>query len=150
MLFSMAHCNARTLLGEKSLRVTGQRLSILDHIITSNDPISANDLHELITGDSKIDLATVYRVLKVLLDHKIIREVLSADGVQFYELSCMHNPVHPHFRCENCGKISCLDPLTFEDTLLFSAAAGAGSIKDISVTLTGVCSACLKQQEETK
>lgn len=137
----METCKARSLLESKKIRITGKRVEVLEAIIQSEKPVDATYLHDAAGGKETLDLATVYRALKTLKEHNLIREVLNADGIQFYELACVHNPVHPHFRCTSCGAIECLPPLPLEQTIPLTNI-GTGTVHEISLTLSGQCHQC--------
>ena len=107
----MDKCNAKTLLGQNNLKVTQQRLLLLDTKIDSEKIFSAISLQEKVRD--RMDLVTIYRILSVFLENKIIRDVISNDTTRFYELSCEHHPVHPHFICKKCNTIICLSAINY-------------------------------------
>lgn len=99
-------CRPETLLNLGNIKITRQRLMLLGRIISIDSAFSANDLYEKL--EDRIDLVTIYRTLQLLCDRKILREVINRDDRRYYELSCIHNPVHPHFYCSSCRKIYCI------------------------------------------
>lgn len=101
----MDRCRPETLLNHSNIKITRQRLTVLGLIVSIDSSFSANDLHEALKG--RLDIVTIYRTLQLLCERKILREVMNCDDRQYYELSCEHNPVHPHFYCNLCRKIYC-------------------------------------------
>lgn len=138
----MDKCDSRNLLRTNNLKVTKQRLMLLNSIISSNSIFSANDLHKELKSD--MDLATIYRILGAFLEKGIVREILTPEESKIYELACIHNPVHPHFNCNICGKISCLEAA--DENLLSKLKAEYSNflISDISIQFTGTCINCTK------
>lgn len=102
----MDKCRSESLLGEKGIKITKQRITVLDLIISKDSSFCANDLFADLKG--KMDIVTIYRNLQLLCGENIIREVMNRGDSQYFELSCIHNPVHPHFYCSSCRKIFCI------------------------------------------
>lgn len=102
----MDKCTPESLLEGRNIKLTRQRLIVLNAIIGTGKPFSASDLHENL--ESEMDLATIYRNLEMLCGEGIIRQVMNEKERQYYELACEHNPEHPHFYCNSCGKIYCM------------------------------------------
>jgi Fe2+ or Zn2+ uptake regulation protein len=102
----MKHCESEILLQDKKIKVTKQRVTVLDLIISKDSSFCANDLFDELKG--QLDLVTIYRNLQLLCDEKILREVMNKEDRQYFELACVHNPVHPHFYCSSCKKIFCI------------------------------------------
>ncbi|HOP62766.1 MAG TPA: transcriptional repressor [Spirochaetota bacterium] len=102
----MDKCTPESLLEGKKIKLTRQRQVVLDTIISSGRPFCAAELHEEL--NEKMDLATIYRNLDIFSSEGIIRQVMNENERQYYELACRHNPEHPHFYCNRCGKIYCM------------------------------------------
>lgn len=143
----METCIAKDLLSSKHIKKTEQRLNILNEIILIKHPFNANELHNRLKNKFYVDLATIYRVLNILLKYKIIREVMILDGLKYYELSCIHNPVHPHLYCEECHKIICLNSITFDESLQILKLKNEHIIKNVSINLNGICKNCWQSME---
>jgi len=92
----------------KQLRSEGQRITkqkklVLDILLENmNYMLSASQIIELMKS-SKMDTATVYRILQAFSDTGVIESLLSPDGVTKYKI-CEHKP-HHHMICKYCGKI---------------------------------------------
>jgi len=102
----MDKCRPESLLNDKKLKVTRQRLTILDFIISRDASFCANDLYDELKAE--LDLVTIYRNLQTLFEAGILREVMNRSDRQYFELACVHNPVHPHFYCSSCRRIFCM------------------------------------------
>ena len=102
----MDKCRPESLLNDRKIKVTKQRLTILDFIISRDSSFCANDLYDELKAE--LDLVTIYRNLQTLFEAGILREVMNRSDRQYFELACVHNPVHPHFYCSSCMKIFCM------------------------------------------
>lgn len=102
----MDECKARSLLGGKNIKVTKQRLAVLDLIISIDGSFCADDLFTELKNE--MDIVTIYRNLILLCREGILREVMNKNDRQYFEISCIHNPSHPHFYCISCNKIYCM------------------------------------------
>ncbi|HPO49120.1 MAG TPA: Fur family transcriptional regulator [Spirochaetota bacterium] len=136
----MDKCDAKSLLTKNNLKLTKQRIILLETIIDSEKVFSAASLEEKVKKN--MDLVTIYRIISVFLENKIIREVFSNDAVRFYELSCEHNPLHPHFFCKKCGKLYCLNSIDKKHFSNLIALYPDYSIEEFSLQFSGVCSKC--------
>jgi Fe2+ or Zn2+ uptake regulation protein len=136
----MDKCNANNILKKNKLKSTRQRILLLEAIINSEKVFSANSLHERIKN--RMDLVTIYRILSILLEKKIIREIVSNETTKFYELSCEHNPVHPHFICDKCKNIICLGEIDRKEIANLEKYSEDNLIKTIIIQFTGTCNKC--------
>jgi len=139
-------CNPKDLLKQESIKITKNRLDVLKKMIESGTLLDASSLHKRLNANSKINLATVYRILKLLREKGILRSIRGENGIELFEMACQHNPLHPHFYCRKCGKTFCLKPLYF-DVLktLFPMAEGC-DVENIAITLSGICPRCKKEK----
>ncbi len=74
--------------------------------------------HDLIQSEikTKIDRATIYRVLNRFCEDGWVHRIVGDDGRQYFAL-CLHcdqqnhqhRHNHFHFRCLVCGKVECLE-----------------------------------------
>lgn len=135
-------------LKDNSLKLTGQRLTILSMLIENNEKhLSAEDIHNLLLDSGeKIGIATVYRTLGVLEKLNMIARLYVDDGCIRYQVLDPHKAhEHHHLICQRCGNI-----LDMQDDLLDNLE---NKIKDIygfkvlnhKVKFYGICSDCFKK-----
>ena len=87
------------------LRRTGQRDLILDIFLSTEEHLTADDLHWLVhKKDPSIGHTTVYRTLKLLTEAGLAREVRFGDNKTYYEHHYNHEH-HDHMICTECGKV---------------------------------------------
>ena len=90
-------------LKNKGLRVTPQRLKILNVFLNTEDHVSMEELFlKIRQQDSSVGQVTVYRTLKILCEAGIASAVNFEDGMVRYEPRDLHH--HDHLVCEKCGR----------------------------------------------
>lgn len=86
-------------LKERGLRITPQRLLILETIQKLKNHPTVEDIHQELPY---ISLATIYNNVKLFVKLRILSELPYGTGISKYE---MYNANHYHIICESCGKI---------------------------------------------
>ena len=127
---------------KKNLRETPQRGLILDEFLKREEHTTAEELYDIAKKrDRTIGQATVYRVLKLLCEAGLAREVDFGDGVMRYEHLYRHQH-HDHLVCRSCGRtVEVCDPVIEE--LQESLATSYGFVlQDHELYLYGQCAKC--------
>ena len=143
----------REMLKEKGLKVTSQRLLVLE--IMAEHPgehLTAEQIFDLVRVQyPEIGLATIYRTVQVLVDLRLIDKVSFDDGFARYELGEFDGEQkhhHHHAICRLCGQV-----ISFEDDLLEALERAVYdrmgfTVVDHEVKLYGYCKECRKKFEE--
>ena len=78
----------KEMLKEKGLKVTNQRLLVLQVLAEHGDEhMTAEDIFELVKEDyPEIGLATIYRTVQLLLDMQLVDRIMLDDGCVRYEI----------------------------------------------------------------
>jgi len=142
----MQNHDAVSLLRRVQIRATKKKAAILNALACSTRPVDAYSIHHRVSSRLPTDLATVYRTLALFKEKGIIRDVIDDSGVQFFELKSSAQPLHAHFRCARCRKYYCLPEFNYEETDFISSFAEDFDVREISVTLSGVCPNCQQEQ----
>lgn len=142
----------KTLLKEKGLKVTMQRIEILEALEDRPDEhLTAEEIYELVKErNPDIGLATVYRTIQLLAELNLIDKLNLGDGFVRYEIGrqsgdgTTHH--HHHLVCLNCGNV-----LTFQDDLLEALEhrikeTMGFEVVDHEVKLLGYCSECKEEK----
>ncbi len=142
----------KELLKENGLKVTTQRIAILDVLQSRPDThLTAEEIYECVREQyPEIGLATVYRTILLLSDLHLIDKLNLDDGYVRYEIGkkqggmgCHH---HHHLICLRCGNV-----FSFEGDMLDSLenkikeAMGFETL-DHEVKLYGYCKECQKNR----
>jgi len=138
----MDKCKSMEILKSNKIRVTRAREAIIDIIIALNKPFSVNELYAIYLQKNKTEITTIYRFIVVLAEKKIIRDIGNFNNTQYYELACVHNPLHPHFFCNVCHKIQCLKQLSTDDFIRLSGYVNNNTINEVKIIMAGICEKC--------
>jgi Fur family transcriptional regulator, peroxide stress response regulator len=88
---------------EKGLKVTPQRIAILEAIIKLNNHPTADNIIEYIRKNHpNISVATVYKVLDALVANELIKKVKTEKDIMRYD-AIMEN--HHHIYCSDSDRI---------------------------------------------
>lgn len=141
---SITKGEARQLLHESALRATAPRLAVLRVLAEAHSPLSHTEVLQRL-GETDWDPATIYRNLVKLRDAGVAPVVSRADGIDRYALALGPGDGHrhPHFFCEECGRITCL-PAELTASMAI-AGPWAASIHNAVVQFRGECPECLRQ-----
>lgn len=137
----------KEMLREKGLKVTNQRLMVLETMAEHpGEHLAAEEIYELVRKQyPEIGLATIYRTVQVLVDLHVIDKVTFDDGFARYELEATgedRHHRHHHAICQKCGAV-----LSFEDDLLDTLEQAlyeteGFTVTDHEVKLYGYCRKC--------
>lgn len=128
-----------------SLKVTPQRMLIVETFLNDCDHLTTEELYELVKkADPSVGQATVYRTVKLLCESGIAKEVHFGDGITRYEQK-YGNKHHDHLICEQCNKnIEVLDEQI--EKLQEELAARYGFVlTSHRMYLYGICEECRKK-----
>ncbi len=138
----------KELLKDKGLKITNQRLLVLEALASCPDRhMTAEEIYEIVkAGCPEIGLATVYRTIQLLLELHLIDRINLDDGYVRYEIgdvgedSAKHH--HHHLICLGCGEV-----ISFQDDLLEELEEKIKEttnfkIMDHEVKLYGYCEKC--------
>lgn len=136
----------KALLKSKGLKVTAQRLAVLDVLQQRVDAhLTAEEIFDLVReSHPDIGLATVYRTITLLSDMGIIEKLNLDDGFIRYEIgkSSPGGHRHHHLICLKCGRVfsfekDFMEPLENEITKLTGFI-----VVNHEVKLFGYCRDC--------
>ena len=120
------------------IRVSHQRLLILDYLITNPIHPTADKIYrDLKQVDPIISQATVYNTLNLFVKHKLVKELDFNLEAKRYEFSKEN---HGHFICESCGLIEDIEV----DDVDIPKDLKDYEIDTIEVIYRGICKSCKK------
>ncbi len=95
----------KSFLKQRGLKYPRKRKQILEEVSSLHRHFTADLLYDKLRQQKKnISRATVYRCLPLLVDSGILRETVSLEGKNNYELN-QKNQHHDHLLCVACGRI---------------------------------------------
>lgn len=131
------------------VKVTQQRMTILEHIFNGKKHVTAQDVFEKVKITSpEIGFATVYRFLRTLSDHKILTELRMNGLPARYEWA--NKKHHDHLSCKSCGKIVEFENNEIETLQLQVANKHGFKLLSHVLELYGTCPSCLIEEKIPK
>lgn len=105
----------RNKLSEKGLKVTPQRIAILEAIVKlSNHPTADNIIEYIRKNHPNIATATVYKVLDALVANHLIKKVKTEKDIMRYD-AVMEN--HHHLYCSDSDRIEDYNDIELNELL---------------------------------
>lgn len=143
----------KKLLKEKGLKVTAQRLAVLETVASRpEEHLTAEEIFTLVkVSCPDIGLATVYRTVQLLLELELIDRISLDDGFIRYEIADARKSEHHrhhHLICLKCGSVT-----AFQRDMLEALETGVKTalgfhVTDHEVKLYGFCRDCLEKRKE--
>lgn len=126
-------------LSEHGVKPSFQRIKILDYLVNEKNHPTVNDIYlALLPVIPTLSKTTVYNTLNLLIENRIVNEVLVEENEVRYEFA---EAFHGHFKCESCGKLF--------DVPLKLDLEGISDLRRYAITeqhifFKGICGNCLK------
>ena len=140
-------CDYPALLQDRELDCTSNRLKVFEIIGNSHCPLSAQKILEQVNRSQDINRVTVYRILDLLVEKKLVERISAGDRSFRYGLAPNDNHRrHAHFYCMDCGKMECLSPESPGVNVERLEQTFPGLIERVEVRLDGFCESCLEDQ----
>ena len=137
----MTDIDATEVLVSRGLRVTAQRITVLDAMIAELGDTTAQALHErLRPAHPQLGMATVYRTLNALADAGVL-DRLHHEGTSTCYRYCAPGH-HHHLTCRSCHAVVELRDCDLASWAQHVAAAHGFAAAQHSVELSGICGAC--------
>ena len=136
------------LLREKGLKVTNQRLKVLEAIASCpEEHLTAEEIYELVKADGpEIGLATVYRTIQLLNELGLIDRISFDDGAVRYEIGSAPDREqkhrHHHLICRRCGRVFSFQEDLLEELEAKITATTGFAVVNHEVKLYGYCREC--------
>ena len=138
-------CNYERLLNSSELKATENRLQVLQVVGNNSYPLSADDIFKTMERNSAINRVTVYRILDLLVDHRLVDRISTGGRAFYYGLAPnRHHQPHPHFYCKECGQMDCLNPSSMSVDMATLQNTFPGQIDKIEIRVDGICKNCMK------
>jgi Fur family transcriptional regulator, ferric uptake regulator len=93
--------NIEKIINTKNIKLTTARKAILEILISSDKPLSYED----IKNELSMDKATFYRNITKFEEESIINSFESNDKKRYFEVQ---KTKHSHFICTTCSEIECI------------------------------------------
>lgn len=125
-------------LRDQGLKITAPRFQVIERVARYEETNFTAE--ELAAALAPVGRATVYRTLKLLLDHALVCRVIMGDGAVSYRLS--HKGHHHHLVCVSCGATEDIDLADVESVLSTVRDATEYEVIGHRLEIYGVCPTC--------
>ena len=130
--------DTKELLKKADLKVTPQRILILEVIRKSGHATIEYIYSEVKKQYPSISIATVYKNIHNLYEKGVLKEIKPRNDKAFYELAIS---THSHFICINCNTIYDVEPCS--DVILSKCAVDVpGKALESELNIYGICENC--------
>lgn len=132
--------NYTNLLKEYDLKVTPQRVAIVEELY-NNGHMNIDDLYKkLLSKFPSISLATIYKNINAMVEKVFLSEVKLPNSKSVYELVKVE---HAHLVCSSCGDI---EDIMLDASSILEEASKITSFKidSTNIVLSGICPKCSK------
>lgn len=133
-------------LRERGLKLTQQRLQILERAVAVDEHFNAEELFELLRNDNqRISKATVYRTLALLVEAELLDTHDFERGHTLYERAAHGTAHHDHLICLGCDRV--FEFHSEEIEALQDVVAKRFDFQMVSHThqIYGICGRCQRQ-----
>lgn len=137
----------KQIIRDMNLKVTDQRICILQTLHEGRRHVSAQEVFELVAERfPEMGFATVYRFLRELVDNQIVTEVRMGGQPARYELTPRAH--HDHLTCTHCSKICEFENEEIEKLQEKVAKQFGFTLVSHVLELYGVCTDCQRKQKQ--
>lgn len=135
----------RTRLGDRSVRFTATRQTVVAELARTEGPVTPADLHDRL--GAAVPLSSLYRTLATLDECGIVRRTHDGEGITRFELAEWLNGHHHHLVCTACGEVRDVEiDRDWEHTvgsLVRRVAAASGyTVTGHRIDIEGKCARC--------
>lgn len=135
------HDETDAFLRRAGLRRTPVRVGVVETLSRAGRPMSVPQILGKLKG---VDSVTVYRTLNTFVKKGLVHRVKSDDRSWMYAMGPkLAEHEHPHFVCESCGKVECLEDSVIPDSFVKSLSVDRDyRVTYPEVVLHGTCPTC--------
>jgi len=121
----------------------GARARVIEFLDRQDCCVGAQEIYEALRSRGEpVGLASVYRVLDVLAEKRLVQRVDLGDGVTRFETIRRPDDHHHHIVCDDCGKIEPFADDRLEQALRQVEQRSGYVVAGHDIVLRGACSAC--------
>lgn len=135
-------CNFHEVLVQRRLRPTPLRLKVLEILGSEARAWQARKILDTLRSRRPVNKVTIYRILDNFVQLGLVRKLPSEGAAALYELACEHHPPHPHFQCQACGEVQCLEPVALEQVWQELKGPLGNRADRLEIRVAGLCYKC--------
>lgn len=134
--------NAKKTLQLHDLKYSKQREQILDLLVSLDQPVSIEELHDLLKDSKKsMNLSTVYRSVDTLSNAGLIEKVYNS-VTNTYLIQLVQNHHQHYLMCINCHKMIPIDYCPMKELLDYIDSNYQFEVTNHQLEINGYCKEC--------
>jgi Fur family transcriptional regulator, ferric uptake regulator len=119
------------------------RERVIEFLDAQDCCVGAQEIHrELVGRGERVGLASVYRVVEVLAEKRLVQRVDLGDGVARFEPLRDAVDHHHHIVCDDCGRIEPFADQRLERVIRAVEESSGYAVAGHDIVLRGACSSC--------
>jgi len=127
----------------KGMRQGGARRSVVELLGEQDCCLTAQEiLDRLRAADRKVGIASVYRILDLLVSEGYVQKIELGSGICRYEPIQPGGEHHHHLVCDSCGKVEPFEDPSLERALGRVEQSSGYDVSLHDVVLHGACGDC--------
>lgn len=132
--------HARSLIVAQGGRITRTRVAVLEILLAAERSLTHDEIGAALTDIGfKHDRVTLYRTLDWLVESGVAHKLVGDDRARRFGAVASGPHEHPHFHCDRCGKVVCLEGL---QPAVAVNLPGGYQLDRTELVLHGACSNC--------
>ncbi len=136
-------CDYGALLRSVGLSGTPRQELVLETIGNNKGVLRPSEILGRVRQRAPINRVTLYRILDVLVEKKLVRRLSASDRTFRYGFAgSSRHPDHAHFHCVKCGLMECLDPDSVPLEVERSQQFQSMKVERMEIRLDGLCETC--------
>lgn len=121
----------------------GARNAVVELLDGEDCALTAQEIDERLRAQGRsVGRASVYRVLELLTELRLVTRIDVGQGVARYERHMPDGEHHHHLVCERCGRIAPFEDPALEQAIARLSRRLSFDVDDHDVVLRGACGDC--------
>jgi Fur family ferric uptake transcriptional regulator len=130
-------------LADAGYRKGGARNAVVELLAEQDCALTAQEIDDrLRAGGRAVGRASVYRILELLTELKLVQRIDVGQGIARYERHQPDGDHHHHLVCDNCGTIEPFEDPSLEQAIEQVSQRLSFAVDEHDVVLHGACSDC--------
>ncbi|HET6448159.1 MAG TPA: Fur family transcriptional regulator [Conexibacter sp.] len=130
-------------LADAGYRRGGARNAIVELLDRHHCALTAQEIDDQLRAQGRsVGRASVYRILELLTELKLVQRIDVGQGVARYERHLPDGDHHHHLVCDCCGQIAPFEDPALEQAIERVSRKLSFAVDDHDVVLHGACSDC--------
>lgn len=130
-------------LAEAGYRRGGARNAIVELLDGQDCALTAQEIDDQLRAEGRsVGRASVYRILEMLTEMRLVARIDVGQGVARYERHLPDGEHHHHLVCDRCGEVAPFEDPALEQAIERVSRRLSFAVDDHDVVLHGACSDC--------